>query len=116
MAFQVADYIVMASFLLISAGIGLYFGICKKQRTTEEYLLGGRQLHLLPVSISLLVTYQSAISVIGTPVEVYVYDLMWLYSIIGVLLASVVQAFLIVPLLHPLYLTSVYEVFILTLF
>jgi len=108
--FHVADYVVMALFLLISAGIGLYFGMFKKQRTTDEYLLGGRQLHLIPVSISLLVTYQSAISVLGLPMEGYVYDLMWLYMQFAIMLSSIVQAFLVVPLLHPLYLTTSYEV------
>lgn len=108
--FHVADYIVMAFFLLVSSAIGIYYGFFKKQTTTEEYLLGGRQMHLLPVALSLLVTYQSAISVLGIPVEVYLYNIMTLYLYIAISVANMMQATMIVPLVYPLRLTSTYEV------
>ena len=90
--------------------IGVYFGVIKKQRTTEEYLLGNRQMQLVPVALSLLVTFQSAISVMGTPMEVYLHDAMVYHIHIGICCAYIVQYFFLVPLLHPLKLTSVYEV------
>ena len=108
--FHIADYIVMGGFLLISLGIGIYYGIIRKQRTTEEYLLGNRQMQLLPVALSMLVTYQSAISVIGVPAEVYLFDSMFWYIYVGIAIATVVQYGLIVPLVYPLRLTSAYEV------
>ena len=42
MEFHVADYVVLAAFLLMSAAIG-FFVACRKggQRTTDDYLLGG---------------------------------------------------------------------------
>ena len=108
--FHIADYLVMGVFLLISLGIGVYYGLIQKQRTTEEYLLGNRQMQLFPVALSILVTYQSAISVIGVPAEVYLYDTMFLHIYLGIAVATVIQYFMIVPLVYPLRLTSTYEV------
>ncbi|XP_060556633.1 sodium-coupled monocarboxylate transporter 2-like [Ruditapes philippinarum] len=107
--FHVADYVVMLFFLAISSAIGIYYGFFKKQRTTEEYILGNRQIHLVPVALSLAVTFQSASSIIGLPSEVYLYNIMVFYITFGIMLANFVQAFIIVPLIHPLRLTSAYE-------
>ena len=108
--FHVADYVIMAVFLFISLAIGVYYGVIKKQRTTEEYLFGNRQMSLVPVAVSLLVTYQSAGSVIGIPAEMYLYNTMIMYSFIGILIADMIQYWMIVPLMYPLRLTSPYEV------
>ena len=108
--FHSADNVVMGLFLLISLGIGIYYGLIRKQKTTEEYLLGNRQMQLLPVALSMMITYQSAISVIGGTAEVYLYNTMYMYIYVGLAVASLIQYFMIVPLMHPLRLTSAYEV------
>ncbi|KAL4229363.1 Sodium-dependent multivitamin transporter [Mactra antiquata] len=107
--FHVVDYVVMALFLVISSVIGIYYGFFKKQNTTDDYLLGGRKMHLLPVALSLLVTYQSAISVLGMPSEIYTYNTMTLYLNIGIAVANVIQAEFIVKLIYPLRITTAYE-------
>ena len=100
----------MGAFLAISLGVGVYYGVIKKQRTTEEYLLGNRHMQLLPVALSMLVTYQSAISVIGIPAEFYLYNSMLCYVFLGIAAVILIQCFMIVPLMYPLHLTSAYEV------
>ena len=49
------DYFVFASMLVISLGIGIYYGCTgSKQRTTSEFFLGGRrQMGVFPVAMSL---------------------------------------------------------------
>lgn len=56
--FSIADYIVFILLLVLSALIGIYYGFVakKKQDNTAEYLLGGKQLTLFPISISLIVS------------------------------------------------------------
>ncbi|KAF8763794.1 putative sodium-dependent multivitamin like protein [Argiope bruennichi] len=81
--------------LLISSGIGLYFRFSGgKQKTTNEYLLAGKNMPILPVAFSIMASYLSAISVIGTPAEVYMFGIHLLFSNIvypvGVLAASYV--------------------------
>lgn len=49
-----ADYLVFAGMLVVSLGIGLYYGcIGSKQKTTSEFLLGGRSMGVFPVAMSL---------------------------------------------------------------
>ena len=108
--FHVVDYIIMGTVLIVSLGIGVFFGVIRKQRTPEEYLLGNRHMQLLPVAVSLIVTFQSAISVIGVPAELYLYHTMSLYGFLGLILSYFVQSFMVVPLVYPLRLSSAYEV------
>ena len=42
-----------------------------RQATTEEFLMGDRQMSVLPVTLSLLASFISAITLLGTPSEVF---------------------------------------------
>lgn len=56
--FTIIDYSVFAALLLVSLGIGLYFGFFSKgEQTTEEYLQGGHKMQALPIAISLVARY-----------------------------------------------------------
>ena len=57
-----------------SLGIGLYYACAGgKQKTTNEYLMGDRNLKIIPVAISLLVSFISSTAIMGTPAEMYAY-------------------------------------------
>ena len=49
------EYLVLFLMLLISALIGVYFA-WKGQKNNAEYLLGGKSMGILPVSMSLIAT------------------------------------------------------------
>ncbi|XP_033760790.1 sodium-coupled monocarboxylate transporter 1-like [Pecten maximus] len=108
--FHVADYVIFAGMISFSIGIGVY-SACSGggQKTTLEYLVGNRRLRMLPVAISLVVSFQSSILVLGYPAEVYIYggDLLW--ESVGLMIAMLVSARVVAPLFHPLKLTSVFE-------
>lgn len=54
-AFGWCDYVIFGSMLGISVLIGIYFGCFgSKQSTTSEYLLGGKNMKVLPIVISLV--------------------------------------------------------------
>lgn len=57
--FSIVDYAAFTLLLVLSAIIGIYYGFVskKKQNTTAEYLLGGQKMTLLPIAISLIVSY-----------------------------------------------------------
>eukprot|EP00058_Branchiostoma_floridae_P024193 XP_002609683.1 hypothetical protein BRAFLDRAFT_83696 [Branchiostoma floridae] len=68
--FSVADYAVFAVSLLISAGIGLYYALTGgKQRTTQEFLMADRKMSAVPVAMSLMASFCSAIALLGQPAE-----------------------------------------------
>jgi sodium-coupled monocarboxylate transporter 8/12 len=97
--------------LLISAGIGIFYAIKGyKHNTTKEFLMGGRQMQLVPIAISILVSFMSAILILGTPAEMYTQGTQYFMYVIGMILAVILAAQLFVPLLYPLNLTSSFEV------
>jgi solute carrier family 5 (sodium-coupled monocarboxylate transporter), member 8/12 len=48
------DYAVFVMMLTVCGGIGIYFGFVKKQKSTQDYLMGGRNMKLVPVCFSLV--------------------------------------------------------------
>ncbi|BFZ00829.1 hypothetical protein BsWGS_03870 [Bradybaena similaris] len=105
-----ADYAVIVAMFLIPLGIGVWFAyVDRRKATREEYLLGGRKMALFPITMSLFVTYQSAISLMGQPAEVYQYGPMYPMVYIGISLSYVVGYFIMIPVMYPLKLTSLYE-------
>lgn len=52
--FSWMDYIVFVLMLAISAVVGVYWGFMKKQTTQSDYLLGGRNMQVVPVAMSLV--------------------------------------------------------------
>ena len=64
LTFHWADYVVFAITIVISLGIGLYFGVFgSRQKTTSEYFMGNRKLYVIPVMMSILVTFVSGIGI-----------------------------------------------------
>ena len=62
--FGIVDYGVVAATLLFSLIIGIYYA-CASKQTNEDLLVGGRNMRVWPVACSILVTYLSAITVLG---------------------------------------------------
>lgn len=108
--FQAWDYVLFALMLLVSAGIGVFHG-CRgdKQRTTREFLMANRSMSIIPVAISILVSFMSAILILGTPAEMYMNGTEYFMYVFGISLAIVIAALVFVPLLYPLKLTSSFE-------
>ncbi|KAK7477614.1 hypothetical protein BaRGS_00031162 [Batillaria attramentaria] len=108
--FHIADYAVFGLTILISIGIGIYYALSGgRQRTTSEYLVGGRTMQFIPVAISLMVSFESSIMMLGLPAEAYVYGIQWWWSCVGFLVAQLLSIIMLVPLIHPLQITSAYE-------
>ena len=106
-----ADYTVFACTLIISAAIGLYYAIKdRKKNTTDEYLLAGRGMHPAPVAMSLVSTFISAITILGTPSEVYVHSTMYWWLCAGLFICATGSACIFVPIFYNLGITSVFEV------
>lgn len=106
-----SDYLLFTFFLAISAVIGIYFSIAKGgQKDTKEFLMGSRSLSLIPVTISILVSFTSAILILGAPAEIYLNGAMYMIYPFGKIFACIFAAIIFVPLFYPLKLTSSFEV------
>lgn len=109
--FVVWDYVVFAGMLLISAAIGIYYAFAgDKQQTSADFLMGGRRMSAVPVALSLTASFMSAVTVLGTPTEVYRFGA--IFSLFGItyLLVVVISAEVFLPVFYKLGITSTYEV------
>lgn len=61
------DWIICGGYLAIVIGLGIYFS--NKQKNNDDYFLGGRNMHWLPVGLSLFATTFSSNSFVGLPAE-----------------------------------------------
>jgi len=106
------DYLVLAVFLAISLGIGVYHSLTGgRQRTTEEFIMANRRLGILPTTLSLFVSYSSAIGMLGLTAEMYMYGIQFmLWLPIGSVVSTVLVERLVVPWIFPLRLVSVNDV------
>ncbi|XP_046371526.2 sodium-coupled monocarboxylate transporter 1-like [Haliotis rufescens] len=106
------DYVVICGLLSVSVGIGLYYAIRGRKRgTREDYLLGGRRLHVLPVTMSLFVSYTSSASMIGLPAETFTYGFVYAMFAAGLAASMTIFMLTLVPMMHNLKITSMYEYF-----
>ncbi|KAM6425042.1 sodium-coupled monocarboxylate transporter 1 [Rhynochetos jubatus] len=108
--FTVWDYVVFAAMLVVSAVIGIYYAFAGGgQKTSKDFLMGGRSMSALPVALSLTASFMSAVTVLGTPAEIYRYGA--IFCIFGITYGLVVlcSAEIFLPVFYRLGITSTYE-------
>ncbi|KAJ0182670.1 hypothetical protein K1T71_002039 [Dendrolimus kikuchii] len=103
------DYFVFVVMLAICGAIGVYFGFVDKQNSTQDYLMGGRNMKLVPVTFSLVASFISGISLLGIPTEIYLYGTAYIFVLIGALSMSIITSYTFLPVLYELQITSAYE-------
>ncbi|KAM9495644.1 sodium-coupled monocarboxylate transporter 2 [Clarias gariepinus] len=108
--FQVWDYVVFACLFVVSSGIGVFFAIKERKKvSSKEFLVGGRQLTCGPVALSLTASFMSAVTVIGTPSDVYRYGASFIIFAIAYTLMVILTAELFLPVFYRSGITSTYE-------
>ena len=105
------DYVVFIMVLALSAFIGVFYG-CRGggQKTTKEFLMADRQMSAFPVALSLLASFMSAITLLGTPAEIYVYGTQYWMIWLSYCFVIPLSAHMFVPVFYRLNITSVFEV------
>ena len=67
-------------------------------------------MSLLPVTASIFMSFISALLVLGNTAEMYLHGAQFFLQVIGASLAYLVTAFLVVPIIYPLRITSSFQV------
>lgn len=143
--FGTADYAVFISMLVVCSCVGLYFGYQdhKKHKKAPksgdgdealDYLMGGRNMQVFPVAMSLVASFVSGITLLGkhpctvtrvnlkshnwiffilstpgTSTEIYLYGTQYCYIFMAIFLSAFVMHYTIIPVFHELQITSTYE-------
>ena len=95
--------------LSISAIIGIFWAWRDRNKSTEEYMLGGGNVNFIPIAMSLATTFFSAIAVLGIPAEFYIYGTMYTYFLVPYLICTILSAEIFGPIYMDMGLTSTYE-------
>ncbi|XP_068003919.1 sodium-coupled monocarboxylate transporter 2 isoform X1 [Melanerpes formicivorus] len=104
------DYAVFAALFLVCASIGVFFAVKeRKKKTSKEFLVGGRQMTCGPIAFSLTTSFMSAVTVLGTPSEVYRYGASFVLFFLAYALVIFFTAELFLPVFYRSGITSTYE-------
>jgi Na+/proline symporter len=101
------DYLIIAIYLLAMLGMGLW--IARKQQSTDDFFVGGRNLPPWAVGISLFASLLSTITFLGMPGEMFRTGVAFLTRQLALPLVLAVVWFLWIPFFMRLNLTSAYE-------
>ncbi|XP_073828190.1 sodium-coupled monocarboxylate transporter 2-like [Musca autumnalis] len=108
--FGVTDYVVFVIMLLTSAGIGVYFGFFSKSKnTTDEYLMGSKQMKTIPIAISLVASQLSGIAIMSVPAENYSFGFSYFFMVIAMVLVVPILNYIIVPVFYKNNISNCYE-------
>ncbi|XP_076387601.1 sodium-coupled monocarboxylate transporter 2 isoform X7 [Megachile rotundata] len=110
-SFDLIDCAVFAGMLAISAIVGVYQAYKARKNTdaVREYLVGGQNMSIFPISMSLIASYISGITILGLPAEMYVYGTQFWCIVIADLFVSLTMALVYLPVFYGLGITSSYE-------
>ncbi|XP_045595048.2 putative sodium-dependent multivitamin transporter [Procambarus clarkii] len=108
--FGIVDYVIFATVLAVSSGIGIYFRFTGgKQKTFKEYMLADKAMPVIPVAFSLMASFMSAITILGVSKENYMFGTQFVVINISYIISTPIVCYLYLPVFFRLQNTSVYE-------
>ena len=79
------DYLIIAVYMAVVIGVGFLF--TNKEETTENYLLGGRNMPVFAIGLSCMMSLLSSISIVVVPGEIYNNGMtLYLFNVLTLLL------------------------------
>ncbi|CAH0547668.1 unnamed protein product [Brassicogethes aeneus] len=109
-SFSWYDYTLFILMLVLSACIGIYFGCFNnKQASAKEYLMGGKEMTVVPISLSLVASHASGLSLLGVPADVYVYGACIGLQIFVSLIGYIINVYVFLPVFYKLQCISLFE-------
>jgi SSS family transporter len=105
--FGIINYSVLAFYLLISVLIGLYFA--RKQKSTNDYFVGGGRIPWWAAGLSVFGTLLSAITFMAIPAKAFITDWSFFFLNITAILITPLIAFVFIPFFNKLKIKTAYE-------
>ncbi len=105
---KAVDYAVIAVYLGVVAGIGLYFYLTGK-KDPANFFVAGRRIPWWAAGLSLYATGTSAISYLAIPAKSYATNWLYLAQNVITFAGTIYVAIVVIPLVRRLNLISVYQ-------
>lgn len=119
--FGLMDYIIFMGMLLGCSMIGIYFALAGKKKPNNslsskrrgsmelDYLVGGRKMKVFPVAVSLVASWISGITLLGSSTEMYLYGTEFVTIYIAILISGLIIHYIFLPVYSEMKIISVYE-------
>jgi len=108
--FDAGNYAVFAAMLAVSAGIGVFFWWRSRGRNiTDEMLMAGKSMGTFPMTLSLVASFMSAITLLGTPAEMYVSGTQYVILALSYPFVMGATAYIFLPVYNKINITTSYE-------
>ena len=106
------EYFIFALMLGISAGIGIFFWwqAKRKDEGNGQFLLGGKSMGVFPMTMSLIASFMSAITLLGTPAEIYRNGTQYVILVFSYPIVMAATCYLYMPVFYKLEVSTSYEV------
>ena len=101
------DYLAIAVYMCATFGIAVWFG--RKQKSVDDYFIGGRRMPWFAVGLSILATLFSTLSYVGGPGEIIRHGIGMFVGNLAVPFNIAVVTLLWIPFFMRLKVTSAYE-------
>ena len=104
----VLDWAVIAVYAVGMLAVGWYYA--RRTKTTDDYLLGGRNMSPWQVGLSLFATLLSTLTYLALPGEMIKYGPMATCQLLAIPFVAAVVGWLLIPFIMRLRVTSAYEI------
>ena len=104
----IVDWLVIVAFGCLFVGVGVYYS--RQNQTSDDFLLGGRNMSPIALGLSLFATIVSTLSYLGNPGEMIAYGPMMTTQLAAHPLIFVIVGYGLIPLLMRQPVTSAYEI------
>ncbi|QEC52402.1 SSS family transporter [Anseongella ginsenosidimutans] len=105
--FALLDISILVVYFIILIGIGIYYA--SRERSTNDYFLGGNRIPWWAAGLSIFGTQLSAITFLSIPAKTYESD--WVFFFVNMTIVAVAPIIIYryLPFFHKLKITSAYE-------
>ncbi|XP_054091956.1 sodium-coupled monocarboxylate transporter 1 [Zeugodacus cucurbitae] len=108
--FGSVDYVVFVLMLAASAAVGIFFGFFSKSKnTTDEYLMGGKRMKIIPIAISLVASQLSALSITSVPAESYSFGINHFFIMVSMIVVAPLLCYVVIPVFYENNIFNCYE-------
>lgn len=107
-SFQLLDWLVIAAYIGVLIGIGIYFQR-RDAANAKDYFLAGGQVPSWLAAISTIATMQSAATFLGAPDYGFRGDFTYIGTNIGTILAALFVGLVLIPRFYAMKANTVYE-------
>lgn len=108
--FSIYDYVIVIGMLVISLGIGVFYGFFDKSSSgsATDFMLG-TEMSIFPVTLSLTTSFITAIELLGNPSEIFFNGAQFSLIVISMILVIPFAVKVFYPIYDNMKLTSCYE-------